>query len=74
VTISYGSPRIFYSADECLQLLGFVEQQTGRQRSHPLGAAYPVGQGFIAAVPEPIASLPEKLRLAAGTLGGALTA
>jgi hypothetical protein len=68
LSISYGSARIFASADECRQLLAFVEQQTRRHRSHPLGATYLGGQGFIAAVPELIATLPGKLRLPAGTL------
>jgi hypothetical protein len=72
LSISYGSARIFASADECLQLLAFVEQQTRRQPSHPLGPAFPRGQGFIAAVPELIVILPGKLRLAVGTLDGSV--
>jgi hypothetical protein len=72
LSISYSSARIFASVDECLQLLAFVEQQTRCQRSHPLGAAYPGGQGFIAAVPELIAIPPGKLCLAAGTLDGSV--
>jgi hypothetical protein len=72
LSISYGSARIFASADECLQLLAFVEQQTRRQSGHPLGTAFPGGQGFVPAVPELIATLPGKLHLAAGRLDGSV--
>jgi hypothetical protein len=72
LSISYGSARIFTSADECLQLLAFVEQQTRRQPSHPLGTAFPGGQGFVAAVPGLIATLPGKLHLAAVRLDGSV--
>jgi len=70
VVISYGTARTFASTSEYRELLAYVEEQSRRQRSHPLGARFPRGEGFIEAVPALVQELSAKLRLAPQSLNG----
>ena len=72
VDISYGSGRIFESAEAYRRLLALVEERGRRKPQHPLGTAFPNGHGFIEAVPRLAQELPSKLRVKPQALNGSV--
>ena len=75
VDFSYGSARLYESAQEYRQLLAAMELsivEEADRRKHPLGARFPYGQGFIDTVAQLVQELPGKLQLDAEALNGSV--